>query len=77
MKGVINIQNEDKGWFRNVDKECAKQLNFKSAKCPVHSKNYAKIHKQNNIFIDVFAYEDERPYHIYNSKQTFEKHVDL
>ena len=36
-----------------------------------------KIEKQNNISINVSRYEDETPYHIYTSKQTFEKHVDL
>ena len=30
-----------------------------------------------NTSIDVFGYEDETPYRIYTSKQTFEKHVDL
>ena len=27
------------------------------------------------MFINLFGYEDETPYHIYTSKQTSEKHV--
>ena len=54
-----------------------KQLNFKCVKFPVHKKCYEKIDKQNDISINIFGYQDETPYRTYNSKQTFEKHVDL
>ena len=59
--------------INNVDKESAKQLNFKGVKLPVHKKDSAKLGKQ----ISVFSCEDQTPYCIYSSKQTFEKHVDL
>ena len=39
--------------------------------------DYAKIERQNNVFIKVFVYEDATPYHIYTSKETFKKDVDL
>ena len=93
MNGLINIQNEDNECFRwclvrylnkknpekirNVDKEFAEQLNFKGIKFAVHKKGYAKAGKQNNISINIFRYKDETPYRIYNSKQSFEKYVDL
>ena len=52
-----------------------KQLYFKGVKLFVHKKDYPKIEKQNNISINVFGCEDETPYRIYASKQTFEKHA--
>ena len=57
----------------NVHKEFGRQLDFKIVKFPAHKKAYVKIQKQNNTSINVFGYEDETPYHIYTSKQTFEK----
>ena len=93
MKALINIPNEDNEYFRcflvkylyplnknsakfrSVDIEFAKQLNFKGVKLPVHKKYYAN--RKTNTSSSVFGYEDERPYRIYNSKQTFEKHFDL
>ena len=45
-------------------------------KISAHKKDYVKIEKQ-NISINVFSYKDETPYHIYTSKQTFEKYADL
>ena len=63
--------------IRNVYNEFAKQVIFKCVKDPVRKKDYAKIEKQNHIFINVFGYEDETPHHIYTSKQTFGKQVDL
>ena len=35
------------------------------------------MEKQNSITIDIFGYEDETLYPLYNLKQTFQKHVDL
>ena len=63
--------------FVNIDKEFAKQPNFKSVQFPVHKKGYTKIEKQNNISINMFGYEDKTPYCIYTSKQIFKKYVDL
>ena len=50
---------------------------FKRVRFIVHEKVCIKIEKQNNISINVFGCEDEIPYCIYTSKQTFEKHLDL
>ena len=30
-----------------------------------------------NISLNLSYYEDEKPYHVYTSRQTFEKHIDL
>ena len=71
----LNPVNKNPAKNTNVDNEFAKQLAFKSITLPAHEKDYAGIEKENNIFINVFSYEDETPYCIYTSKQTFEKFV--
>ena len=87
MKGLINIQNEDNecfrwclarylnfvnknpGKIRNIDSEFVNQPNFKGVK------RLLKNRKKNASAV-VFGYEDETPYHIYTSKQTFDNYVD-
>ena len=73
----LNPVNKNSAKIRNVDKEFAEQLHFKGVEFAVYEKFYAKMEKQNNIFINVFVYEDKTPYLIYTSKQTFEKDVEL
>ena len=73
----LNPVNKNPAKVINVDKEFAKQLNFKDMKFLAHEKDYVKIEKQNNISINAFGNEDETPHPIYTSKQTFEKHADL
>ena len=74
---ILNSVKQKITKIRNVDKEFRKQLNFQGVKFPVHKKDYSKIEKLNDISISAFGPEVETPYHIYTSKQTFEKHVDL
>ena len=69
----LNPVNKDSVNIRNVEREFTKQFSFKFS---FHKKDYAKIEKQNNISINVFGY-GKSPYHIYDSKQTFEKHDDF
>ena len=71
----LNPVNKNPAKNTNADNEFAKQLDFKAITLPVHEKDYAGIEKENNIFINVFSYEDETPYCIYTSKQTFEQFV--
>ena len=52
-------------------------FNFNNVTFPVQKRTMQKIEKQNNVSTNVFVYEDETPYGIYTSKQTFEKQVDL
>lgn len=53
-----------------------KQFNFNSAEYPVQTKT---IQKQENKIISIgeFGNDDKTSYHIYASKQTFKKHIDL
>ena len=73
----LNLVNKNPAKIGNVDSEFAKQLSFNETEFFVHKKHYVKIEKQNNISITKFGYKDKKPYHIYASKQNFEKHVDL
>ena len=72
----LNRVTKTQAKIRNADRHLAKQLNFKNVKFPAHKKDYAKIEKRNNISIKAFGFEN-KIYHIYTSKQTFEKYVDL
>ena len=71
----MNPVNKNPRKSRNVDKEFAKQLNFKGLKFSVHKEDYAKKEKQNNISFSVFGYEDKTAYHIYTSKHHVKKHI--
>ena len=44
---------------------------------PVSQKQYNKIEKQNSIRINVFGNENEQPYLIHISKETFEDQMNL
>ena len=44
---------------------------------PVSQKQYNKIEKQNSIRINVFGYENEQPYPIHISKETFQDQINL
>ena len=44
---------------------------------PVSQKQYNKIEKQNSIRINIFGYENEEPYPIHISKETFEDQMNL
>ena len=46
---ILKYVNKNVANIRCVDKEFAKQLNFKGIKFPVNEEDYAKIEKQNNI----------------------------
>ena len=74
----LNPVNKIPAKIRNVDKEFAKQLEHEGIKFLVYQNpNIQKQKKQKNNSINVFGYEDETPYCIYTSKQTFEQHIDL
>ena len=69
LSQILRSVNKNAAKTKNVDKEYAKQIDFKGLKFPVHKRDYAKREKQNNIFINVFGYDDETPYSIYTLNQ--------
>ena len=44
---------------------------------PVSEKDYSKIEQKNNIYINVFYYENDLFYSVHLSKQNFEDGMDL
>ena len=52
-------------------------LDYEEIKFPVLKKDIAKIERKNNIYINVFCYENGLTYLIYISNQTFGDCMDL
>ena len=59
----INIQKE----FSKNDKKIAEKLNYDGIEFPVQEKDFNKIEIKNNIFINVFGYENKLVFSIYIS----------
>ena len=64
------ITQEDKKLANN-------NLNYDGIEFPVCEKDFIKIEKKNNIFINVFCYENRLTFPIYASDQKFENSMDL
>ena len=52
-------------------------LNDEGIKFLVSKKDYCKIEKKNNIWINVFSYENDLTFPVYVSDQNFESRMDL
>ena len=85
MKGLINIKNNDNKCFlwchirhlNPLKTHPEINLNYEGVKFPVSKKDYCKIEKENNIYINVFSYENNLIYPVYVSDQKFENCIDL
>ena len=85
MKGLINIKNNDNKYFlwchirhlNPLKTHPEINLNYEGIKFPVSKKDYCKIEKENNIYINVFSYENNLIYPVYVSDQKFENCIDL
>ena len=60
-----------------VDRKMINVLNHERIKFPVSKKDIMKIERQNNIFVNVFCYENNLTYPVYASDQKLEKCMDL
>ena len=73
MKGLINIKNNDNKCFlwchirhlNPLKTHPEINLNYEGVKFPVSKKDYCKIEKENNIYINVFSYENNLIYPVY------------
>ena len=65
----LNPQNKDPQRIIKSDKEYINKLKYDGIKFPVTVEQYNKIEKQNKININVFGYENKKPYPIYISKK--------
>ena len=52
-------------------------LHYEGIKFPVSKKDYCKIEQKNNIYINVFCYENDLTYSVYVSDQKFKNCIDL
>ena len=73
----INPSKEHPERIKNIDKQIVKQLNYDRTEFPVQEKNFNKIEMMNNVWINVFAYENKLVFPIYVSEQNFKDSMDL
>ena len=73
----INPTQDHRGRIKKTDRRLAGNLNYEGIEFPVQEKDFSKIEVQNNIFINVFGYENELVYPIFISKQKFEDSMYL
>ena len=73
----LNPQEKDYQRIKRDDKQYIEKLSYKDVIFPVLQKHYNKIEKQNSIKINVFGYEENQPYPIHISKETFEDQMNL
>ena len=65
----INPSKEHPGINKKVDKKLANKLNYDGIEFPVKENDFDKIEVQNNIFINVFGYENKLVFAIYISNK--------
>ena len=73
----LNPQETNPQRIKKSDKEYVKNLDYSGIEFPATTKQYNKIEKQNEININVFGYENKKPYPIYISKGKYEDHMEL
>ena len=72
----LNPQDVHSERIKQSDRQYIEKLNYNNIKFPVTTKQYNKIEKQNEININVFGYENKKPYPIYTSTEKFEDHME-
>ena len=73
----LNPQETNPQRIKKSDKEYVKNSDYSGIEFPATTKQYNKIEKQNEININVFGYENKKPYPIYISKEKYEDHMEL
>ena len=73
----LNPQDKNPQRIKRSDKECINKLDYSGIEFPVTIKQYNKIEEQNEININVFGYENKKPYPIHVSKEKYENHMEL
>ena len=73
----LNPQGKDPQRIKKTDKTFICQLDYSSIEFPVTVKQINKIEKQNNIYINLFGYEEKQPFPIYISKEKYQDHMEL
>ena len=73
----VNFLNKHPERIKEKDKKIAEELNYDGIEFPMHEKDFNKIEIKNNIYINVFGYENELIFSIHISDQKFEDSIDL
>ena len=73
----LNPQNKDPQRIKKADKAYVEKLDYSEIEFPVTIKQINKIEKKNDIRINVFGYEDKKPYPIFVSKEKYDKEMNL
>ena len=73
----INLLNKHPERTLKSDKKIAEELNYDGIEFPINENDFNKIEIKNNIYINVFGYENELIFPIYISDQKFKDSMDL
>ena len=73
----LNPQIKDQQRIKKADKAYVEKLDYSEIEFPVTIKQINKIEKKNDIRINVFGYEDKKPYPIFVSKEKYDKEMNL
>ena len=60
-----------------VDKKIIDDLDYEGIKFPISKKDYCRIERQNNIYINVFYYQNNLTYPVYVPDEIFENCMDF
>ena len=77
LNRVIPVKAHPERITKKKDKKIVNDLNYDRIEFPVREKDFIKIETKNNIYINVFCYENKLTFRIYVSNQKFENSVDL
>ena len=74
----LNPQTDHPERIKKEDKRSIEGLNYELIEFPSSKKkHYNKVQKLNNIRINVFGFENEQPFPIHISKETFKDQMNL
>ena len=73
----INLTKEHPGEIKKVDRIFANNLNYDGIEFPVKESDFNKIEVQNNIYINIFGYENKLVFPIYVSNKKYKDSIDL
>ena len=59
MLDILILQKNILRKLKKTDKKVAEELNYDGVELPLQEKDFSKIEVKNNIYINVFCYENE------------------
>ena len=73
----LNLLKTHRERITKADKEMVSDFDYESIKFPVSKKDFNKIQKKSNIYINVFCYESGLVYPIHISDEKFKDCMDI